>query len=84
MANLKRIESCSLDRIRLMKDVVSREIESVNEQLAEEEEKISRLAESADTVALKKKHGRYELDLDAADSRISTLNEEKQKLPNRN
>ncbi len=80
MANLKRIESCSLDRIRIMKDVVGREIESVNEQLAEEEENISRLAESADTVALKKKHGRYELDLDAADSRISTLNEEKQTL----
>ncbi|MCY3767585.1 MAG: ion transporter [Gemmatimonadetes bacterium] len=80
MANLKRIESCSLDRIRVMKDVVAREIESVNEQLAVEEEKIRRLAESADTVALKKKHGRYELDLDAADSRISTLNEEKQTL----
>lgn len=80
MANIKRIESCSLDRIRMMKDVVSREIESVNEQLADEEEKIGRLAQNADTVALKKNHGRYELDLDAADSRISTLNEEKQTL----
>ncbi len=80
MSNLKRIESCSLDRIRTMRDLVAGEIEKIDCRLAEEEEKIGRMAENADTVALSKRHGRYELDLDAADSRISTLNEEKQEL----
>ena len=80
MANLKRIETCSLDRIRKMRDLVGEEIEKIDRRLAEEEEKISRLAGSADAVDLNKKHGRYELDLDAADSRISTLNEERQGL----
>ena len=80
MSNLKRIETCSLDRIRKMRDLVTREIGKIDRQLTEEDEKINRMAASADTVALSKKHGQYELDLDAADSRISTLNEEKQEL----
>ena len=80
MANLKRIESCSLDRISKMRDVVRGEIGKIDRRLAEEEEKIGRMAGSGDTVSLNKRHGHYELDLDAADSRISTLNEEKQEL----
>ena len=80
MSNLKRIETCSLDRIRKMRDLVTREIEKIDRQLTEEDEKINRMAASADTVALSKKYGQYELDLDAADSRISTLNDQKQEL----
>ena len=80
MSNLKRIESCSLDRIRRMRDLVKRETEKIDRRLAEEEDKIGRMAGRADTVALSKRHGRYELDLDKADSRISTLNEERQEL----
>lgn len=80
MSNLKRIETCSLDRIMRMRDLVAGEIEKIDRELASEEEKINRMAGSADAVALKKKHGRYELDLDAADSRISTLIEERQGL----
>ena len=80
MSNLKRIETCSLDRIRKMRDLVTREIGKIDRQLTEEDEKINRMAASADTVALSKKHGQYELDLDAADSRISTLNDQKQEL----
>ena len=80
MLNLKRIESCSLDRIMRMRDVITREIEKIDRQLAEEEESIGRMAGSADTVALSKRHGHYELNLDTADLRISGLNEEKQEL----
>ena len=80
MSNIKRIESCSLDRIKRMRNLVTGEIKKIEGQLAEEERKIDLIARSADTVALSKRHGHYELDLDQADSRISTLNEEKQEL----
>ena len=80
MSNIKRIESCSLDRIKRMRNLVTGEIKKIEGQLAEEERKIDLIARSADTVALSKRHGHYELNLDTAESRISTLNEEKQEL----
>ena len=80
MSNLKRVESCSLDRIKRMRNLVTGEIKKIEGQLAEEERKIDLIARSADTVALSKRHGHYELNLDTAESRISTLNEEKQEL----
>ncbi len=80
MSNLKRVASCSLDRINRMRSLVAGESEKIARRLDAEEEKINRMAKTADTVGLSKRHGQYELNLDTADSRISTLNEEKQEL----
>ena len=80
MSFLKRLESCSLERINRMKDVVVEEIERIDLQLAAEEKAIEAMTEKVETVSLIKRHGQYELNLDKAEGRISRLNDEKEKL----
>ena len=80
MSFSKRLESCSLERITRMKDVVVQEIDRIDRQLAAEEREIDAMTEQVETVSLSKRHGQYELGLDKAESRISRLNEEKEKL----
>ena len=63
-----------------MKDVVVQEIDRIDRQLAAEEREIDAMTEQVETVSLSKRHGQYELGLDKAESRISRLNEEKEKL----
>ncbi len=63
-----------------MKDLVVQEIDRIDRQLAVEEREIDAMAEKVETVSLSKRHGHYELGLDKAESRISRLNEEKEKL----
>ena len=80
MSFLKRLESCSLERITRMKDVVMQEIERIDLQLAAEEKAIGAMTGTVETVSLIKRHGQYELNLDKAEGRISRLNDEKEKL----
>ena len=80
MSFSKRLESCSLERITRMKDVVVQEIDRIDRQLAAEEREIDAMTEQVETVSLSKRHGQYELGLDKAESRISRLNGEKEKL----
>ena len=80
MSFLKRLESCSLERITRMKDVVVQEIERIDLQLSAEEKAIEAMTGEVETVSLIKRHGQYELNLDKAEGRISRLNEEKEKL----
>ena len=80
MSFLNRLESCSLERITRMKDVVMQEVERIDLQLAAEEKEIDAMTGKVETVSLIKRHGQYELNLDKAEGRISRLNDEKEKL----
>ena len=80
MSLSKRLESCSLERITKMKDVVMQEIDRIDRQLAEEEKDLDEMIEKVETVHLSKRHGQYELNLDKAESQIAKLNAEKEKL----
>ena len=80
MSFSKRLESCSLERITKMKDVVMQEIDRIDSQLAEKEKELDEMIEKVETVSLSKRHGQYELNLDKAESQIARLNAEKDKL----
>ena len=80
MSFSKRLESCSLERITKMKDVVMQEIDRIDSQLAEQEKELDEMIEKVETVSLSKRHGQYELNLDKAESQIARLNAEKDKL----
>ena len=80
MSFSKRLESCSLERITKMKDVVMQEIDSIDRQLAEKEKELDEMIEKVETVSLSKRHGQYELNLDKAESQLDRLNAEKDKL----
>ena len=75
-----RLESCSLERITKMKDVVMQEIDRIDSQLADQEKELDEMIEKVETVSLSKRHGQYELNLDKAESQIARLNAEKDKL----
>ncbi len=80
MSLSKRLESCSLERITKMKDVVMQEVERINRQLADAEKELEEMIEKVETVRLSKRHGQYELSLDKAESQLARLNAEKDKL----
>ena len=80
MSLSKRLESCSLERITKMKDVVMQEIDRIDRQLVEGEKELDEMIETVETVSLSKRHGQYELSLDKAESQIARLNDEKEKL----
>ena len=80
MSFSKRLESCSLERITKMKDVVMQEIDRIDSQLADQEKDLDEMIEKVETVSLSKRHGQYELNLDKAESQIARLNAEKDKL----
>ena len=80
MSLSRRLESCSLERITKMKDVVMQEIDGIDRQLVEKEKELDEMIETVETVSLSKRHGQYELSLDKAESQISRLNDEKEKL----
>ena len=80
MSLSKRLESCSLERITKMKDVVMQEVERIDRQLADAEKELEEMIEKVETVRLSKRHGQYELGLDKAESQLARLNAEKDKL----
>ena len=80
MSLSKRLESCSLERITKMKDVVMQEVERIDRQLADAEKELEEMIEKVETVRLSKRHGQYELSLDKAESQLARLNAEKDKL----
>ena len=80
MSLSKRLESCSLERITKMKEVVMQEIDRLDCQLAEKKKELDEMIEKVETVSLSKRHGQYELNLDKAESQITRLNAEKEKL----
>ena len=80
MSLSRRLESCSLERITKMKDVVVQEIDGIDRQLVEKEKELDEMIETVETVSLSKRHGQYELSLDKAEAQISRLNDEKEKL----
>ena len=80
MSFSKRLESCSLERITKMKDVVMQEIDRIDSQLADQEKELDEMIEKVETVSLSKRHGQYELNLDKGESQIARLNAEKDKL----
>ena len=80
MSFSKRLESCSLERITKMKDVVMQEIDRIDSQLADQEKELDEMIEKVETVSLSKRHGQYELNLDKAESQLDRLNAEKDKL----
>lgn len=80
MSLSRRLESCSLERITKMKDVVMQEVDRIDRQRAEEEKELGEMIEKVETVSLSKRHGQYELSLDKAEAQIARLNAEKEKL----
>ena len=80
MAMASRLESCSLERITRMKEVVVQEIGRIDAQVAEVEAELDEMTAKADTVSLSMRHGQYELGLDKAESRIAKLNAAREKL----
>ena len=80
MSLSRRLESCSLERITKMKDVVVQEIDRIDHQLVDKEKELDEMIEQVETVSLSKRHGQYELSLDKAESQIARLNDEKEKL----
>lgn len=80
MSLSRRLESCSLERITKMKDVVMQEVDRIDRQLAEQEKELDEMIEKVETVSLSKRHGQYELNLDKAEAQIARLNAEKEKL----
>ena len=80
MSLSRRLESCSLERITKMKDVVMQEVDRIDRQRAEQEKELGEMIEKVETVSLSKRHGQYELNLDKAEAQIARLNAEKEKL----
>tara|TARA_B100000029_G_scaffold512176_1_gene608140 strand:- start:431 stop:1825 length:1395 start_codon:yes stop_codon:yes gene_type:complete len=80
MLLLRRLESCSIERIKTMKQILCDEIVKIEEQLKKCEGEFDELAEKTYTVKLDKRHGSYELTLDKIESRISRLNTQKDEL----
>ena len=80
MSLSRRLESCSLERITKMKEVVMQEIDRIDRQRAEQEKELGEMIEKVETVRLSKRHGQYELSLDQAEAQIARLNAEKEKL----
>ena len=80
MSLSRRLDSCSLERITKMKDVVMQEVDRIDRQRAEEEKELGEMIEKVETVSLSKRHGQYELNLDKAEAQIARLNAEKEKL----
>ena len=80
MSLSRRLESCSLERITKMKDVVMQEIDRIDRQRAEQEKELGEMIEKVETVRLSKRHGQYELSLDQAEAQLARLNAEKEKL----
>ena len=80
MSISRRLESCSLERITRMKDLVVQEIERIDRQLTDVEAELDEMTATVETVSLSKRHGQYELGLDKAESQIVKLNTAKEKL----
>ena len=80
MSISRRLESCSLERITRMKEVVEQEVGRIGGQLAEVESELDAMTAEADTVSLSMRHGQYELGLDKAESRMGKLNDAREKL----
>lgn len=80
MSLSRRLESCSLERITKMKDVVMQEVDRIDRQLIEREKELDEMIEKVETVSLSKRHGQYELNLDKAEAQIAKLKAEKEKL----
>ena len=54
MSLSRRLESCSLERITKMKDVVMQEIDRIDRQLVEGEKELDAMIEKVETVSLSK------------------------------
>ena len=80
MSISRRLESCSLERITRMKDVVEQEIGRIDGQVAEVEAELDEMTAKAETVTLSMRHGQYELGLDKAESQVTKLNAAREKL----
>ncbi|MCY3737679.1 MAG: ion transporter [Gemmatimonadaceae bacterium] len=80
MSIARRLESCSLERITRMKEVVEQEIGRIDGQVAEVEAELNEMTAKADTVSLSMRHGQYELGLDKAEAQVSKLNAAREKL----
>ena len=80
MSLSKRLESCSLERITKMKDVVMQEIDRIDRQLVEQENELEEMIETVETVSLSKRHGQYELSIDKAEAQLARLNDEKREV----
>ena len=55
MSLSKRLESCSLERITKMKDVVVQEVDRIDRQLVEQEKELDEMIEKVETVSLSKR-----------------------------
>ena len=80
MSISRRLESCSLERITRMKDVVEQEVGRIDGKLAEVEAELDEMTAKVDTVSLSMRHGQYELGLDKAESQVGKLNAAREKL----
>ena len=80
MSISRRLESCSLERITRMKEVVEQEIGRIDGQVAEVEAELDEMTAKADTVTLSMRHGQYELGLDKAEAQVGKLNAAREKL----
>ena len=68
MLLLRRLESCSYERIEAMKQILLDEVAQIDEQICTCEAEFDELAEKSYTVKLEKRHGSYELTLDKVES----------------
>jgi len=80
MSLIRRLESCTLERIEVMRGIVVEEMTEIDKQLSKCESEFNDLAQKSYTVKLDKKHGHYELTLDKIESRIARLNTQKEEL----
>tara|TARA_B100000482_G_scaffold38391_1_gene24377 strand:- start:2133 stop:3503 length:1371 start_codon:yes stop_codon:yes gene_type:complete len=80
MLLLRRLESCSYERIEAMKKILLDEITQVDERISKCEAEFDELAEKSYTVKLEKRHGSYELTLDKVESQILRLNAQREDL----
>ena len=80
MSLLKRLESCSLERVGRMKKLVTEELAEVVQRLRNCENDFNEVADKSYTVKLDKKHGHYELTLDKIETRITRLTVQKDEL----
>ena len=63
MLLLRRLESCSYERIEAMKKILLNEITQIDERISKCEAEFDELAEKSYTVKLEKRHGSYDLHL---------------------
>ena len=72
MTSIRRLQLCSLSRLKRMDEAISVEIKRLEEDIADLEKDCDRMVEDDTSVNLHKSHGEYQLELDRQEAGIES------------